>query len=231
MGTIGTIGVNPLLMLNPPYDPQRDFTPISTVADVPGVLVVNPQVPVHNVTELIAYAKQHPGQLNFGSPGNGSSPHIAGELFRQRAGIDIVHVPYAGASQVMIDVLSGRVQMFFDNIITSLPHIKSGKLRALAVTADHRSALLPNVPTVSESGLPGYAITGWMGLMAPAGLPAAITARLSEEVRKIAKLPEMPQEVVGADWTGSTPDEFARFIKAENDRWAAVIKAGNITRQ
>jgi tripartite-type tricarboxylate transporter receptor subunit TctC len=229
MGTIGTVGVNPLLMKNPPYDPQRDLLPISLVGDVPGVLVVNPSVPANTVTELIQYAKQHPGQLNFGSPGNGSSPHMAAELFKQRAGVDIVHVPYAGASQALVGLMGGQIQMFFDNLITSLPYIKSGKLKALGVTAAQRSRFLPDLPSISESGLPGYEVTGWLGLMAPVGTPPAIVQRLATEVQKLA--PGLRSQIVGAEPIASTPDEFKAFIKAENERWATVIKTAKLAQE
>ena len=231
MGTIGTVAVNPFILKQLPYDPQKDFAPISLVADVPGVLVVNPSVPVKTVNELIAYAKTHPGRLNFASPGYGTSPHMAAELFKQKAGVDMVHVPYNGASKVMVDLLGGKIEVFFDNIITSLPHIKSGKLRALAVTGSKRSEYLPELPTIQEAGLPGYAVTGWMGLMAPAGTPPAIVQRLSAEVQKIADMPEMKDQVVGAVWTGSTPDEYRAFLHAEIERWTAVIRSAKLQRE
>lgn len=231
MGTIGTVAVNPFLMSAQPYDPQKDLTTVSLVAEVPGVLVVHPSVPARSVQELIQYAKANPGKLNFGSPGNGTSPHMAGELFKQQTGVDMVHVPYSGASKVMVDFLAGRVQVFFDNIITSLPHIKSGELRPLAVTGARRSQYLPDLPTMAEAGLPGYAVTGWMGLMAPAGTPPAIVQRLSAEVQKIAAMPEMRNQVVGAEWTGSTPEEYGAFLKSEIDRWTSVIRAAHLRKE
>jgi tripartite-type tricarboxylate transporter receptor subunit TctC len=180
------------------------------------------------VADLIAYARQHPGELNFGSPGNGTSPHMSGELFKQRAGINIVHVPYPGAAQAIVDLMGGQIQLYFDNLITSLPHIKSGKLKALAVTTTRRSAFLPDTPTISESGVPGYEVTGWLGLMAPVGTPPAIIRRLSDEVQKMARSPELKSQVTGADMVGDTPDEFKAFLKSENDRWAGVVKASSI---
>jgi tripartite-type tricarboxylate transporter receptor subunit TctC len=228
MGTIGTVAVNPFLMHQMPYDPQKDLVPVSLVADVPGVLVVNPSVPVKTVSELIAYAKSHPGKLNYGSPGNGTSPHLAAELFKQKAGVDMVHIPYSGASKVMVDLLGGKLDVFFDNIITSLPYIKAGKLRALAVTGAKRSEYLPQLPTIQEAGLPGYAVTGWMGLMAPAGTPPAIVQRLSAEVQKIADEPEMKNKVVGAVWTGSTPEEYRKYLAAEIERWTTLIRTAQL---
>jgi tripartite-type tricarboxylate transporter receptor subunit TctC len=228
MATIGTVAVNPHLMLKPPYDPQRDLVPISLVADVPGVLVVNAAAPYNTLAELLQYAKANPGKLNYGSPGNGTSPHMAAELFKQKAGVEIVHVPYAGAAQANVDLIGGQIQLYFDNIITAVPNIKAGKLKALAVTAAKRSRYLPDVPTISESGVPGYDVTGWMGLMAPAGTPDHIVRRLSAEVQKMARSPEMKAQIVGAETLGSTPEEFAKFLKSENERWAAVVKASKI---
>ena len=228
MATIGTVAVNPHLMLKPPYDPQRDLVPISLVADVPGVLVVNASAPYNTLAELLQYARANPGKLNYGSPGNGTSPHMAAELFKQKAGVEIVHVPYAGAAQANVDLIGGQIQLYFDNIITAVPNIKAGKLKALAVTAAKRSRYLPDVPTISESGVPGYDVTGWMGLMAPAGTPDHIVRRLSAEVQKMARSPEMKAQIVGAETLGSTPEEFAKFLKSENERWAAVVKASKI---
>lgn len=228
MGTIGTVGVNPHLMRKPPYDPIGDFKPISLVADVPGVLVVNAKSPFNSVRDLIDFAKAHPGKLNFGSPGNGTSPHMAAELFNQRAGLEIVHIPYPGASQALVDLIGGQIDLYFDNVITSLPQIKSGKLRALGATAKKRSRYLPDVPTISESGVPGYDVTGWLGLMAPAKTPDAVVERLSREVQKILKDPAVQSQLVGADPIGSTSQEYASFLKSENDRWAAVVKASKI---
>jgi tripartite-type tricarboxylate transporter receptor subunit TctC len=228
MGTIGTVGVNPHLMRKPPYDPLRDLVPVSLVADVPGVLVVSASSPFKTVGELIQYAKANPGKLNFGSPGNGTSPHMSAELFQQKAGIQLVHIPYPGATQALVDLMGGQTQLYFDNLITALPQINAGKLRALAVTAGKRSRYLPDIPTVSEAGVPGYDVTGWLGLMAPVGTPDDIVRRLSAEVQKMVKSPEMQAQIVGAETIGSTPEEFAAFLKAENERWAAVVKASSI---
>ncbi|VTU46325.1 Argininosuccinate lyase (plasmid) [Variovorax sp. SRS16] len=228
MGTIGTVAVNPHLMRKPPYDPLRDLVPISLVADVPGVLVVSASSPFNTVGDLIAYAKKNPGKLNYGSAGNGTSSHMSAELFKQEAGVDILHVPYPGATPAVMDLIGGQVQMFFDNIITALPQIKGGKLKALAVSAAKRSRYLPDVPTIAESGVPKYDVTGWLGLMAPAGTPDAVVRRLSAEVQKLMRAPATQARIVGAETIGSTPEAFATFLKAENERWAAVIKASNI---
>ncbi len=228
MGTIGTMAVNPHLMRKPPYDPLRDLVPVSLVADVPGVLVVPAAAPYNTVGELLQYARANPGKLNFGSPGNGTSPHMAAELFQQKADISMVHVSYAGAAQANVDLLAGHIQMYFDNILTALPNIKAGKLKALAVTASQRSRYLPGVPTVSESGVPGYEVTGWMGLVAPPGTPGAVVQRISAAVQQAARSEDMKAQIVGAETIGSTPEEYATFLKAENERWAAVVKAANI---
>ncbi|MDN8618204.1 Bug family tripartite tricarboxylate transporter substrate binding protein [Variovorax ginsengisoli] len=228
MGTIGTVAVNPHLMRKPPYDPMRDLVPISLVADVPGVLVVAASSPFNSVNDLIDYAKKNPGKLNYGSSGNGTSSHMSAELFKQDAGLDIVHVPYPGATQAVLDLMGGQVQLFFDNIITALPQIKAGKLKPLAVTASKRSHYMPEVPTISESGVPGYNVTGWLGLMAPVGTPDAVIRRLSTEVQQMVRTPAMKAQIVGAETIGSTPEEFAVYLKAENERWAGVVKASNI---
>lgn len=228
MGTIGTVAVNPHLMRKAPYDPIHDLVPISLVADVPGVLVVSSSSPFNSVNDLIQYAKKNPGKLNYGSSGNGTSSHMSAELFKQDAGIDITHVPYPGATQAVLDLMGGQVQLFFDNIITALPQIKAGKLKALAVTASKRSRYMPDVPTISESGVPGYNVTGWLGLMAPVGTPDAVVRRISTEVQKMVRTPAMQAQIVGAETIGSTPEEFAKYLKEENDRWAGVVKASNI---
>jgi tripartite-type tricarboxylate transporter receptor subunit TctC len=228
MGTIGTVGVNPHLTRNPLYDPLRDLVPISLVGEVPSVLTVSVSSPFNSVGDLIQYAKAHPGELNFGSPGNGTSPHMAAELFAQRAGINIAHVPYPGASQAYIDMFRGQVHLYFDNIITALPQIKGGKIKALATVGSKRSRFLPDLPTIDESGVPGYEVTGWLGLMAPVGTPDAIIQQLSSELQKILRTPETQAKIVGAEAIGSTPEEFKAYLKAENEKWAAVVKASNI---
>jgi tripartite-type tricarboxylate transporter receptor subunit TctC len=228
MGTIGTLTVNPSVFPSLSYDPLKDFVPVSLVASAPTVLVVNPSVPVRSVRELIAYAKSHPGALNYASFGNATSPHLAGELFKSLAHVDIVHVPYKGGGPAMTDLLGGHVQMMFDNIITSLPHIREGKLRPLAVTAPTRSKVMPEVPTMAEAGLPGQEVSGWVGLVAPAGTPPEIITLLSTEVARILRDPGTQSKIPGADAVGSTPEEFGSFMRSETAKWARLVKDANI---
>jgi tripartite-type tricarboxylate transporter receptor subunit TctC len=228
MGTIGTLTVNPSVFPNLSYDPAKDFVPVSLVASAPTVLVVNPSVPARSVRELIEYAKAHPGALNYASFGNATSPHLAGELFKSLAGVQIVHIPYKGGAPAMTDLLGGRVQMMFDNIITSLPHVKEGKLRALAVTAPTRSKLMPDVPTMAEAGLPGQEVSGWVGLVAPAGTPPEVVSKLSSEIARILRDPDTQSKIVGTEAIGSTPEEFGSFMRAEAAKWARLVKEANI---
>ncbi len=224
MASVTTLSINPGMFAKMPYDPVRDFTPVSIVASMPFFVTVNPQVEAKNLKELIALAKAKPGTLNFGSPGSGSSAHLAGALLASMAGIDFVHVPYKGATAALTDVLAGRVQIFLDSI--SLPHVKAGKLRALAVTSRARSALMPDLPTVAEAGVPGYEATVWYGIVAPAGTPNDIVRRLNEEVNKALKQPDAIAAIgaLAGDPAGNTPEEFARIIQADMATWAKVIK-------
>jgi tripartite-type tricarboxylate transporter receptor subunit TctC len=228
MGTIGTLTVNPSMFPSLPYDPLRDFVPVSLVASAPTILVVNPAVPAKSVTELIAYAKANPGRLNYASFGNATSPHLAGELFKSLAGVDMVHVPYKGGGPAMTDLLGGRVEMMFDNIITSLPHIKEGRLRPLAVTSLTRSKLMPDLPTMTEAGLPGQEVSGWLGLVAPAGTPNEIVVKLSREIARIVRQPDVQAKIVGTDVVGSTPEEFGAFMRSETAKWGQLVKKANI---
>jgi tripartite-type tricarboxylate transporter receptor subunit TctC len=224
MASVTTLSINPGMFAKMPYDPVRDFTPVSIVASMPFFVTVNPQVEAKNLKELIALAKAKPGTLNFGSPGSGSSAHLAGALLASMAGIDFVHVPYKGATAALTDVLAGRVQIFLDSI--SLPHVKAGKLRALAVTSRARSALMPDLPTVAEAGVPGYEATVWYGIVAPAGTPIDIVRRLNQEVNKALKQPDAIAAIgaLAGDPAGNTPEEFARTIRADMATWAKVIK-------
>jgi tripartite-type tricarboxylate transporter receptor subunit TctC len=228
MGTIGTLSVNQAMFASMPYDPARDFTPVSLVAGAPTILVVTPALPVHSVRDLVAYGKANPGKLNYASFGNGTSSHLAGELFKSLAGVSATHVPYKGAGPALTDLLAGRVDLLFDNIITSLPHIKEGKLRALAVTAAHRSKLVPDVPTMAEAGLPGQEISGWLGLVAPAGTPAEIVEKLSAQMARQLRLPEVQEKLVGVEAVGSTPAEFDAFLRSERAKWTRLVKAAGI---
>jgi tripartite-type tricarboxylate transporter receptor subunit TctC len=228
MGTIGTLTVNQSMFPNLGYDPLKDFTPVTLVAAAPTMLVVNPDLPVKTVKELIAYAKANPGKLNFPSPGNGTSPHLAGELFKSLAGIDATHVPYKGAAPALTDLIAGRVHFMFDNIITSLPHVKDGRLRALAVTSSARSKLVPELPTMAEAGLPGQEISGWVGIVAPAGTPPDIVNKLQAEIAKQLKEPGVADKIVGADAVGNTPEQFGAFLRSEAGKWSKLVKEANI---
>jgi len=228
VGTIGTLSVNQAIFRNLPYDVDRDFTPVSLVAAAPTILVVNPALPVHSVQELIAYGKAHPGKLNYASFGNGTSSHLAGELFKSLAGVDAVHVPYKGNAPAMTDLLGGRVDMLFDNIITSLPFIKDHRLRALAVTAPSRSNLVPDVPTMAEAGLPGQEISGWLGIVAPAGTPPDIVEMLSKAMATELHLPEVQKKIVGTETVGSTPEQFGAFLRLERSKWNKLVKEAGI---
>ncbi len=227
MGTVGTHAINPSLYAKMPYDHVKDFVPVVLVAGVPNVLVVNPSVPVNTVADLIKLAKAKPGTINFASSGSGTSIHLSGELFKTMAGVDMTHVPYKGSSPALTDLMGGQVQIMFDNLPSSLPLIKSGKLRAVAVTSLKRAPALPDVPTVAESGLPGFEASSWFGILAPAGTPAPIVARLNTEVNKWLQGPEAKQQLTtqGAAAAGGPPENFVAHIRAETDKWAKVVKA------
>ena len=226
MGTVGTHAINASLYAKMPYDHVKDFTPVILVAGVPNVLVVNPAVPANSVAELVAYAKANPGKLNFASSGNGTSIHLSGELFKVMAGVQITHIPYKGSAQALQDLLAGQVQLMFDNLPPSLPQIKAGKLRALAVTSATRAPALPDVPTLAESGLPGFEASSWFGILAPAGTPAPIVAKLNAEIAKYLATPEAKEKLLkqGANPAGGTPEDFAKHIAAETAKWAKVVK-------
>ncbi len=214
-----------------PYDSVKDFAALTQTAWTPLVLVVNPSLPVKSVKELIAYAKANPGKLTYASSGSGTSLHLAAEMFKDMAGVDIVHVPYKGSTAAHPDVLSGQVSMIFDTIPAVLPHIKSGKLRPLAVTGTKRSALMPDLPTMAEAGLPGYAASSWGGVLAPAGTPKATIDKLNAEMVAVLKLPEVQERLtgVGLEPASGTPAEFEAFIKAEIAKWSKIIKEAGIT--
>jgi tripartite-type tricarboxylate transporter receptor subunit TctC len=226
IGHVGTHAINATLYPRIPFDPVRDFTPITLVATLPLALVVNQAVPAKSVKDLLALAKAKPGQINFASAGNGGPTHLAGELFRTTAGIDIVHVPYKGNAAALTELIGGQVQMMFSNLLTSMPHVKTGKLRALAVSTAKRSPQAPDLPTVAESGVPGYDVTPWYGILGPAKLPQAIVMKWNREVARVIALPEMQQRFVGQgiDLASSTPEQFAVLIKAEVPRWARIVR-------
>ena len=229
--TIGTHGINPALYKHLPFDPVRDFTPITLMITQPNAMMVSPELGARSVREFIALAKAKPGQLNFGSSGNGTSLHLSGELLRQIAGIDIVHVPYKGAAQAIPDLIAGRVQVIFDNLVTVRGHIASGELLALAVTSRERWPLLPDIPTMEEAGLPGFVVESWYAMMGPAGVPRERVLVLNRVLRAGMTRPDITQRLLemGARPAVGTPEALAAHIDAEIARWAPVVKATGLT--
>ena len=232
MGTVGTHGINKSLYSKLPYDPQKDFAPITLVAGVPNVMVMNADkakaMGINNVPDFIQYAKTHPGQLNMASSGNGTSIHLAGELFKSMTGIFMTHIPYTGSGPAMMGMVSGTVDVMFDNLPSAMPQIKGGKLKAFAVTSAQRSAAMPELPTIEEAGkLKGFEASSWFGLLAPAGTPADVVSRIQQETAKALKSPAIKEKLLaqGAIPSGNTPQEFASFIDAEIRKWAPVVKA------
>jgi len=230
LGGVGSHAVNPNLIEKLSYDPIRDFAPVILLARAPLILVVHPSVPAHTFAELVAYARKNPGKLNFASNGNGSSAQLAAVMFDSMAGADMVHVPYKGLAPALTDLLSGQVQLMFSSVVAILPHIKAGKLRALAVTGEKRMASLPDVPTVAESGFPGYEASSWYGILAPAGTPHEIVARLNAEFSKALAQPEVRNNLLadGAEPVGDTPEEFAAYIRSEKERMGKLIRDAKI---
>jgi len=226
MGNAGSHGINAAVYSKLPYDIQRDFAPVSQVAIAPNVMVINPNVPAQSVAEFIAYAKSQPGKLSYASGGNGSSAHMSMELFKSMAGLDIQHIPYKGSSPALTDVVAGQVVVFIGNMPPTVPLVKAGKLRALGVTTKSRSALMPELPTISEAALPGYETVAWFGVLAPAGTPPDVVNRLSQEIAKIAKSPEMREKLLamGAEPVGSTPDEFKAVIDRDIAKWKPLAQ-------
>jgi len=218
------------LLPNLPFDPRKAFTEITTAVKVPHVLVVNPAVPARTVQEFIALAKAQPGKLNYGSGGNGTNTHLAGELFKSATGTDIVHVPYKGAGAVLADLMGNQVQALFTSVPTALPHIQSGKLKALMVTGAERNAMLPDVPTAREAGIPQVDIDYWIGIGAPAGTPAATVARLNKAFNEALAQPEARKKIaeMGLTVVASTPDQATRLVAGEIERWRAVIRQAGI---
>ncbi len=221
----GNIAVNPALFPNLPYK-ASDLAPVTLMATVENVLVVNPGVPAKNLQELVALARAKPGSLSFASPGAGSQAHLAGEAIKAGAGIELTHVPYKGTGPALNDLLGGSVSMMFSQTSSALPHIKSGRLRAIASAAAHRSAVLPDVPTVAEQGFPGFEATSWYALMVPAGTPSAVIAKLHDDTVQVLKLPELREKLasLGAEAVGNSPAELAAIIQRESTRWAEVIR-------
>jgi len=222
--------VNPSLHAKLSYDPIRDFAPVTLIASAPSVLVVNPSLQATNVAEFTALAKANPGKLNYASNGNGSSAQLAAVLYESMAGVRMMHVPYKGVAAALVDVMSGEVQLMFGTLVAIIPHIKAGRLRALAVTGKRRSALLPDVPTLAESGLPGYEAGSWYGILAPAGTSGAIVARLNAEINNAIRQPEVRERLAaeGAEVLGGTPDDFASHMNAELSRMKKLVRESGI---
>jgi tripartite-type tricarboxylate transporter receptor subunit TctC len=227
MGAVSTHAINVWLYATLPYDPIKDFAPVTLVTSVPNVLIVHPSVPAQNVRQLIALAKGRPGQLNFASGSTGSAGHLAGELFKKMAGIEMVHIPYKGAAPAVTDLLAGHVSLMFDNMASALPNIKAGRVRALAVTTLRRSPFLPDVPTISEAGLRGFDIGTWFGIFAPAGTPRDVVSRLNGELVRILKTPATKERLatMGAEPMPDTPEAFAAFVKSEMNKYAQIVRA------
>jgi tripartite-type tricarboxylate transporter receptor subunit TctC len=229
MGTIGGLAVSMSLLPDRGYDTLRDFAPITQAVNVTSILVTHPSVPVKSVQELLALARLHPGKLNYGSSGGGTVTHLAGELLKLMGGVNIIHVPYKGGAPALTAILSGEVDLTYENSLIIVPHIKSGKVRALGVTSAQRSKLLPDLPSVAEA-LPGYGASGWYGLVAPAATPKDVLARLNAEAVKALRSPDVAERLSGqgAEPAPGSPGDFAAFIRAEIDKWSKVVKAANM---
>jgi tripartite-type tricarboxylate transporter receptor subunit TctC len=223
----GSHVINPSIYQKLPYDSLRDFSPITLLVSAPGVLVVNPLVPAKNVQELIQLAKSKPGQLNYASAGSGTPPHLAAELFKAMAGVDIIHVPYKGNAQALTDVLGGYVSLTFPTMPSALPHVKNGKLRALGVTSAQRSRSAPEIPTIAESGVPGYEASSWYGVLAPASTPPAIVNKLHDAILNLLQLQDVKERLFGQglEPSGETPEQFTKRIEREIQKWSKVVKA------
>ena len=230
MFTTSALAVREAVYRKLPYNTLRDFYPVTQAVSQSNVLVVHPSVAAKNVRELVALAKSKPGQMNYGSGGNATSNHLAGELFRILAGIDVVHVPYKGVPQAIADLMAGRIHYLFGSPVSTLPQVKEGKLRLLAVTTPRRSPALPDVPTIAEAGVPGYEFTGWMGFLVPTGTPRPVVQKLRNEVARIVHLPEVKQRfsIDAADPVGNSPEEFTAYLKSEIARWTKVVKDAGI---
>jgi tripartite-type tricarboxylate transporter receptor subunit TctC len=230
MAHIAAISILPSLVAKLPYDAQKDFAPVSLAASGPNLLVVHPSVPAKSVRELIALAKARPGQLQYASPGAGTVQHLAAELFKLQAKVDILHVPYKGSGQSIIDLIAGHVHMDFDTVPPVINHVRQGKLRALAVTSAKRFSLLPDMPTIEEAGVPGFDMGTWWGIVTPAGVSKDIITRLNSELVKSIRQADVQEKIagVGAESVSNSPEEFAAFIRAETEKYARIVKAANI---
>ena len=227
MTTSGISAINPALYSKMPFDPNKDLAPVSALVSLNNVLVVHPSVAAKSVTEIIAMAKAQPGKMTYASSGSGTSIHMSGEMFKHLAKVDILHIPYKGSSPALTDMLGGQVMMMFDNIPSALPHIKSGKLRALATTGAKRDATLPDLPTIAEAGVPGYESGVWFGLLVPAGTPRDIVAKLNAEAVKGTKSPDFVKRMtdLGYNIIGSTPEQMTEMLKTEVNTWGPIVKA------
>ncbi len=228
-----TLTVNPSLYRKLPYDTVKDLIPVSLIASAPLMLVVNPSLPVKSVQELIDHAKANPGKLNFGSGGAGTTPHLAGEMLNTMAGLQMTHVPYKGGGPALADLVGGQIQLMLENIPSTLPFVKAGKLRALAVSGKKRSPLVPDLPTLDEAGLKGYEIVGWNGLFFPAGTSPAIVKTIHSQTVTMLTQPDVKERLarLGAEAVGNSPAEFAAFIRAEIDKWARIVKQAGLKAQ
>ena len=227
MGTIGTHAINATLFSKLPYDPIRDFAPVAFVVEAEGLLVVHPSVPVKTTKELISLARQKPGELTYASAGAGTTSHLAGELFKTLTKVDVLHIPYKGNAPAITEMLAGQTSMLFATLPTVLPQVQANRLRPIAVLGSKRSPTLPNIPTLAESGVRGFEVNNWTGILAPAGTPAAIVSRLNAEANRVMQLPEvqarLPKE--GLRHVAMTPQQFADFVKSEKDKWGPIVKA------
>ena len=231
MGTVGTHAINEALYKKMPFDPVKDFAPLTRVANVPNLLVAHPSQPFKTVKEMMAYAKANPGKLNFGSSGSGSSIHLSGELFKSMTRLDMVHVPYKGSAPAITDLLGNQIAIMFDNMPSAIQHVRSGKLRPIAVTTAKRSPELPDVPTIAEAGVPGYEATSWFGMFAPAATPQPLLDKLNAALVKVLNQPDVKKKIAeqGGDVVAETPAQFAAFIKSETAKWGKVVKDSGAT--
>jgi len=230
MGTSGSIAINPSIYPKLPYDPVRDLVAITQTSEQLSALVLNPAVPANTVKELIALANAQPGKLNFSSAAHGSTGHLSGELFKQLAKVNMTHVPYKGSGPAALAVIAGEVQLMISNVLTVLPHINSGKMKAIAVTSRERSSALPNLPTVAEAGVPGYEAMGWNGVFAPIKTPRAIVEKLNADIVRVLNMPDVKERLatMGSTPVGGTPEQFGAYVKNEIARWGRVIRENNI---
>jgi tripartite-type tricarboxylate transporter receptor subunit TctC len=231
MGNIGTQSINPSLYKKMTYDPDHAFAPISLVAELPLMMMVNPQVPAKTVKEFIAYAKAHPGQMSYSTSGAGGAMHLAAELFKSQSGTFVLHVPYRGGGPAVADLIAGHVELCFATVLEAIGHVKSGRVRVLAVTGQRRVAALPDVPTLSEAGLPGFNSISWIGLLAPAGTPKEVVEKISADLREVLATDDVKQRLtdLGALPAGNTPAQFQQLIDTDRKRYAELIKAKDIT--